>query len=306
MNESTDLVPSPDRAMVFVVGCPRSGTTWVRSILAAHPNVVSGDESHLFPTLYGALTSRGRPSRRKAAALDTYDRWAHREIGVGAGPHRWVNRERLCELLDEFILDTKDEQARIAAAKTALGTILEEFATTAAGDCSRAVLVEKTPGHLYYSQTILEWWPAARVVEVVRDGRDVCASLQHKSMVRAWAPADRIGQIDQWVRAIRHGAAARRQPVAHGRWLSLHYESLSTDTCGEIRRLLTFAGLSAGDQLIDTIVAATDFSALPTTGPRQHRRKGVVGDHRNHFSEADHQLFREVAGDVFEAAGYRF
>jgi Sulfotransferase family len=305
MNESTDLVPSPDRAVVFVVGCPRSGTTWVRSILAAHPNVVSGDESHLFPTLYGAFAGRGRPSKRKAAALDTYDRWARGEIGVGAGPHRWVSRERLCELLDEFVLDTKDERARVAAGKAALGTILEEFAT-ASGDGSRAVLVEKTPGHLYYSQTILEWWPTARVVEVIRDGRDVCASLQHKSMVRPWAPADRTDQIDQWVRAIRHGAAARRQPVAHGRWLSMHYETLSTDTCGETRRLFTFAGLPAGDQLIDTIVAATDFSALPSTGPRQHRRKGVVGDHRNHFSEADHRLFREVAGDVFEAAGYRF
>jgi hypothetical protein len=305
MNESTDLIPSPDRAVMFVVGCPRSGTTWVRSILAAHPIVVSGDESHLFPTLYGAFAGRGRPSKRKAAALDAYDRWARGEIGVGAGPHRWVSRERLCELLDEFVLDTKDEQARVASGKAALGTILEEFAT-ASGDGSRAVLVEKTPGHLYYSRTILEWWPTARIVEVIRDGRDVCASLQHKSMVRAWAPADRTDQIDQWVRAIRHGAATRRQAVAQGRWLSMHYETLSTDTCGEVRRLFTFAGLPAGDELIDAIVADTDFSALPTTGPQQHRRKGVVGDHRNHFSEADHRLFREVAGDVFEAAGYQF
>jgi hypothetical protein len=124
--------------------------------------------------------------------------------------------------------------------------------------------------------------------------------------VRSWAPADRIDQINQWVRAVRHGATARQQLVARGRWLSIHYEALSANTHEEARRLFAFADLPADDQLVDRIVAATDFSALPATGPRQHRRKGVVGDHRNHFSEADHQLFREVAGDVFAAAGYRF
>jgi hypothetical protein len=291
--------------MVFVVGCPRSGTTWVRSIFAAHPDVVSGDESHLFAALYGPLAGKGRPSRRRAAALETYDRWARGEIGQGAGPHRWVSRERLCELLDELVLGTNDDATRTAAARTALETILDEFVAES-GAGHNAVLVEKTPGHLYHAQTILQWWPQARIVEVIRDGRDVCTSLQHKAMVREWAPVNRVDQINQWVRAIRHGAATRQRPIAQGRWLSIHYEALSADTRGEARRLFAFAGLPADDQLINAIVTATDFSALTVTGPRQHRRKGVVGDHRNHFSETDQRVFREVAGDVFEAAGYRF
>jgi Sulfotransferase family len=294
-----------DRTMLFIVGCARSGTTWVRSIFAAHARVVTGPESHLFPTLYGPFAGKGMAAKRRAAALDTYDRWARGEIGVGAGPHRWVSRERLCELLDELVLDTNDDAVRALGARTALGTILEEFAAASGADLSD-VLVEKTPLHLYYAKTILEWWSAARVVELIRDGRDVCVSLQHKSEGGRWAPADRRDQINRWVQAVGFGAAAREQPLAQGRWLPIYYEALSSDTHEQVRRLFAFAGLPVEDHLIDHIVATTGFSAPGATDPLQHRRKGVVGDHRNHFSEADHKLFREVAGDVFEAAGYRF
>jgi hypothetical protein len=300
----TGAPPPSGRTMVFIVGCARSGTTWARSIFAAHPNAVSGPESHLFPTLYEPFAGKGRAVKRRAAALATYDRWASREMR-GPGPHRWVTREHLCELLDQFVLEIDDDEARAVAARTALGTILEGFATSSGADaCS--VLVEKTPYHLYHAPTILEWWPEARIVELIRDGRDVCVSLQHKSAAEAWAPADRLDQINRWVRAVAFGAAAREQPVAQGRWLTVHYEALSADTDEQVRRLLSFASLPASDQLIDAIVGATKFSSLSITGPRQHRRKGIVGDHRNHFSDADHRLFRELAAHVFEAAGYRF
>ena len=153
--------PCPHRAMVFVVGCPRSGTTWVRSIFDAHPQVVSGEESHLFPTLYHAFAGRGPISERRAAALTAYDRSARGEIlGAHSGPHNWVVRERLNDLLDEFLLDDTDRR-QLAASRAALGTILEEYADTTGADAN-TVLVEKTPGHLYFAETILEWWPSAR------------------------------------------------------------------------------------------------------------------------------------------------
>ena len=297
---------SSDRTMTFIVGCPRSGTTWVRSFFAAHQQAVSGQESHLFPTLYRPFSGNGRIAKRRAEAFDTYDRSACGEIlGPHAGPHNWVGRERLSELLDEFVIDSRDDGEREVAAKTAFETIFEEYAVASGADPD-TLLVEKTPGHLYYAHTILGWWPTARIIELIRDGRDVCVSLQHKSMVEDWAPAERADQINQWVRSVRHGIEARQHPIAQGRWLSINYEALWTDTAEQVQRLFAFAGLPTDGEVVETILAETKFSALPATGPRQHRRKGVVGDHQNHFSDADHQLFRELAGDVFEAAGYRF
>jgi 3-phenylpropionate/cinnamic acid dioxygenase small subunit len=310
MIDATDPVPRRrslplDRPTVFIVGCPRSGTNWVKNILARHPRVVSGDESHLFPTVYQAFAGSGPATERRAAALRAYDRWVRGEKGLNSGPQHWVSRERLCEVLDDLVLDGAHKDDRMRAARTAIGTILEEHARSVGGD-ETAVLVEKTPGHLYHARTILQWWPNARIVEMVRDGRDVCTSLEHKSRVSSWAPADRTAQAEEWVRAIRHGAAVREEPVARGRWITMRYEVLSADPGAEVRRLLDFACLHADDELVETIVKETAFSAMARPGAEHHVRKGVVGDHVTHFSAADHCMFRSIAGDTFEAAGYRF
>src|SRR5258708_16130926 len=39
--------------MVFVVGCPRSGTTWVQRLLATHPRIRTGQESDVFDQYIG-------------------------------------------------------------------------------------------------------------------------------------------------------------------------------------------------------------------------------------------------------------
>ncbi|MGL4503377.1 MAG: sulfotransferase family protein, partial [Planktothrix sp.] len=36
---------------IFLVGCPRSGTTLLQSLLAAHPQIASFPESHFFQSL---------------------------------------------------------------------------------------------------------------------------------------------------------------------------------------------------------------------------------------------------------------
>jgi hypothetical protein len=38
---------------VFLVGCPRSGTTWVQRLLACHPGIATGQESNLFEMYIG-------------------------------------------------------------------------------------------------------------------------------------------------------------------------------------------------------------------------------------------------------------
>src|ERR671934_777469 len=39
--------------LVCIVGCPRSGTTWLQRLLAGHPNVRTGQESDVFDIYVG-------------------------------------------------------------------------------------------------------------------------------------------------------------------------------------------------------------------------------------------------------------
>src|SRR5919201_5205098 len=40
-------------SLVCIVGCPRSGTTWVQRLLASHPRVRTGQESDVFDLYVG-------------------------------------------------------------------------------------------------------------------------------------------------------------------------------------------------------------------------------------------------------------
>ena len=51
---------------IFLVGCPRSGTTLLQSLLAAHPDITSFPESHFFRHL---IDNR---------------RWLHRTFGIAS------------------------------------------------------------------------------------------------------------------------------------------------------------------------------------------------------------------------------
>ena len=55
-------LPAVAYPKVFVVGCQRSGTTWVAEILGRHPRVIGGAESHLYPTLEQSIGAYGRRS----------------------------------------------------------------------------------------------------------------------------------------------------------------------------------------------------------------------------------------------------
>lgn len=288
--------PPAEYRMVFVAGCPRSGTTWIQSILGQHPLVLSTRESHAYART-AAVRRYGPRNPRGWAAL-------FRKLGPhpSVGLQWYADRATLRRLA---VAAARGAASGDEAADRFIASVFDTFAA-AEGGTSDHVLVEKTPNHLLHARRILERFPGARMVEVVRDGRDVCVSMQMRAPHVTWIPVERERQVATWVRYLEEGERLRADPALTSRVLRLRYEDLKEAPAAGVADLLGFAGLPADDAEVGRIVAATDFSHHrgPSDGTSPNRR-GEVGDWETHFSDADAETFRRLAGDVAARAGYR-
>ena len=136
-------------ALVALVGAPRSGTTWLQTLLGADPRIVSPQETSLFA--------------RYAAPLDESWRW-----GLRGTPHDWARR-RFAGLAGAL---TEDQFVALVRefVQGALSCMLE----LKPGAC---IVLEKTPGHSMCVDIVARYAPQVRFVHIIRDGRDVAASL---------------------------------------------------------------------------------------------------------------------------------
>ncbi|HVV36759.1 MAG TPA: sulfotransferase [Acidimicrobiales bacterium] len=146
----------------FVVGAPRSGTTWLQQLLFTHPLIATGGESHLFCEVLP-------PAFENFFIGDS-----------GNQLHTWVSRDELLTIARQFADSV--------------------FLAQRNGTRPDATLVlEKTPNHQMQSALQAELYPDARYVHIIRDGRDATSSQRanwktlssdytHPAvMARAWA-----------------------------------------------------------------------------------------------------------------------
>jgi hypothetical protein len=270
------LPPPLDRLAsgpVFVVGCARSGTTWVLDIYGAHPEVAAISESWLFSPNAGVVSLLEEPH------------WSPDKRGGPQGLARVLSKEEFLEELRAFL-------ARV------LGHAL--------GDGQR-FLVEKSPNHVWNIDKIAEVFPEARFVHVVRDGRDVTVSLLAAGA--SWAPhwkESSAGSVRQaaatWQRSVTQVAAAAG--TLGDRYLEVRYEDLHADPASSYRRLFDFGGMPYDDGLLERVRQATDFDANFVANEAGFRRAGRTGDWRTRFSTADCLAFQLEAGPLLNELGY--
>jgi len=262
---------------------------------------VSTDESHAYPQILGTFVELGLTGdagwRR---VLSRYDRGLTRDLPGGL--HLYVDRSQLCELIADALAHEHSDEA---AAERVVEGVFDTYFWRAGGSPDR-VFVEKTPMHIFYAERILRRYPDARMIEVVRDGRDVSVSMQMLGPRQTWAPRDRTEQARMWLRYVRRGMELRENPDFAGRVLLVHYERVRADPVAEVRRMLEFAGLDASPVVVEAILGETAFERSKRASRPTPYRKAVVGNWREHFAAEDHAAFRAVVGDVLTRAGYDY
>jgi hypothetical protein len=238
------------RRRLFLVGSSRSGTTLCQACFARHPGV------HTFPETHFFTAGVGRGWRRRLALA-----------GLATGSERAGMRKVLRALdLPERPDLLPPRALTLAPAVRRYVALLDRLTQ----DAGAAVWLEKTPMHVHYLPLIERHVPDVRVLHIVRDGRDVVASLFERARDYPGAFGRQQGTafgVRRWNEALRVSHAYLGRP-GHS---FLTYEELVEDPEAVLRRVCGEVGLPFDPAMLED---------RPADGVIRDRQGWVQGAHR--------------------------
>jgi hypothetical protein len=278
---------------LFIVGCPRSGTTLLGRMVDAHPDIAVIHEGRFAPEWYErrrGLTANGFVTPELIDKL----------LGHPPFEHVSVGRRELEGLLPrgkpvtyaDFVAGIFDLHGR-AHGKPLVG--------------------DKTPHYVRSLPTLHSLWPAAKIVHLIRDGRDVAQSALgwKKVTERGGSVArfsafreDRVATVACWwewlVRLGREDGAVLGPSAYH----EVRYEALVADPATECRRLCDFLGVPFHERMLAFHEGRERDD--PSLDAKQAWRPVTPGlrDWRSEMSPADVERFEAVAGGLLDELGY--
>jgi hypothetical protein len=312
------------RGAFFIAGEMRSGTSWLRRMLNVHPEIACGHEGSFFGRDYdreGIPVYPGPVSSLTRALAESESLKTWHELPW----NQWT--------------DGYEEDLTGLARVMVDYFLYKEVART-----GKPLVGDKSPQHTHNLDEIHGIYPDARVVHIVRDGRDVAVSAMNhwwrqaqdrEDPVFKLAPEElekrdaylenreaflaagnsifteeRLRQIaERWAYRV---SKARRDGVTlySERYLELRYEDMLSDVPANIRRVLDALGARSGDAVVDRCARAGNFESVSSRKQGEEDsgsffRKGVAGDWRSVFNQRDRELFDRVAGETLEEMGYQ-
>jgi Sulfotransferase family len=278
---------------IFVVGVARSGTTLLRLMLDAHPQLAIPPETHFIPRVIRACDGP-EPHAAVLAEITGHRRWP--DFGLDAD----ALRERL------------ESHRRLTP-----GAAMREFYGLYAQKHGKSRWGDKSTNYIRQMKSISRILPEARFVHLIRDGRDVALSL----VAVHFGPTGVAEAAEKWRGEI---VKARRQAEHLRHYIELRYEDLIGDPEPVLRRVCDATDLPWDDAMLRYQERAggriaeivRDFDRAEggtiTAGVRAAHQENVskplqsdrAARWRTEMPAAEVAVFEGIAGDVLDELGY--
>ena len=275
---------------IFIVGVARSGTTLLRLMLDAHPELAIPPETHFIPKVINAVDEGRDPLEEMT------------------GHRRWP----------DFALDADELRVRLEAHRSLTsGDALREFYGLYASHYGKSRWGDKSTNYIRKMRPISRVLPETRFVHLIRDGRDVALS----QVAVHFGPSTIEGAAEKWRAEV---TKARRQGPTLPHYLEIRYEDLIADPEPVLRQVCEFTDLEWDDAMLDyqdrageriaQIVRDFDraegdtVTAEVRAAHQANVSKPLQSDRaarwRTEMPAADVAAFERVAGSVLDELGY--
>jgi len=256
---------------IFIVGCPRSGTTLLQWVLKSHPRIsFPSGESGFFIRFYRNIREYGDLSHVENVERLLRDIWATKPqylekmfLGFKFDPVKFSIHfcqqgwDSYPEIINGLYLENAKVEAKIRW-----------------GD--------KTPFYVLHLEKILDMFPTAQVIHVIRDGRDVALSLFGRK--KDFGICNVYCAAKYWEQYVTVGQKFGNK-LPDSTYMELRYEDLITDTAGSLKKVCSFLEEEFSVSLLN------------------YQRSTIKGK-TNKFSPRQRKIFEKVAGNLLEKCGY--
>jgi tetratricopeptide (TPR) repeat protein len=274
------------KQLFFIMGVPKSGTTWIQYLLNGHPEISCTGEGD-FNKIMDAM---------KDMAND-YNRHISR-VNENIGTHN-------------YLTFTRDDLQYLFTSSVFL--LLRHLPTNG----NTQWIGSKNPILIKSIDVYPSLFPHSKFIHVIRDGRDVMVSAWFNNLrgnrddtLRRWPDLHSFIEFGarEWVADI---TKARSFGMNYkDRYYEVRYEDVHKDPDPVIRQILEFLGVGFSSDKIDHCIHAGSFESLSHGRKRGQEdrdaffRKGIIGDWKNHFTCEDTDLFMQHGGKLLEELGY--
>lgn len=260
---------------VFVIGAPRSGTTWLQRMIESHPDVASVPFELTVFSRYLAPLVKGYELEETALKEG---RWRQ---GLAALYER--------QEFDEFVRQGIDTvYAKVLSARP-----------------EATMLLDKHPGYCHHLHLIERYLPGSRFIHIIRDGREVAVSMISAKRRLGYGAGEIEGASREWRSSVQ---AAREFGVAIGsRYLEVRYEDLMKDTESVLERVFKHSDVMVGEEELTRIAKEHHISnkqvSRGDTGLNELRSKPDA-IWRSRLNLKQRFIMDRIAGELLEELGY--
>ncbi len=253
---------------VFIVGCPRTGSTLLRQILNRSERICITSETHFMRRMsrvgrykklavFGDLQDEANVER----LLDYLYSKGH---AAATGYWAWFNREVARPQFRTHLLATdRSEQA--------IFTLLMECYAAARLPTIRpdTILGEKTPTNFYYLPTLFDWFPQAKVIHTFRDPRAIFISAAKLVRAGKWGVKAKLPALPARLQVhlldlieLLHISQTWRDAVRlhtqyekdyRGRYHLLRFEEMMHDPETQVQKLCDFLAVPFAPAMLDDL-----------------------------------------------------
>jgi Sulfotransferase family len=276
----------PVNPFVFIVGAPRSGTTLLRRIVDAHPDIAITRETHWITKLL-----EGDDAFSPDAPVTT----------------ELLRRLRAHPKFTRMDVDDPELDRMVRAAPVSYSELVTRIFDRYGEAHGKRLVGDKVPDYVRHLALLHRLWPAARFVHLIRDGRDVSLSmLTRERFARRFATwqEDPIATAAlSWEQLVRLGREAGAE-LPPDRYYELRYESLVAAPAKECRKLCEFLGVAYDERMPRFHEGRTREE--PGRDAKSAWRPVTPGlrSWRTEMADGEVERFEAAAGELLGELGY--